>query len=259
MISKIISITPANINEYGLFCQKSRPRSEGYQNKLAWFYRMYAKGLRVRLLLIHKTNKGFRPRGFIEYVPGDYAWRGIRARGWMVIHCIWIIGRAKGKGFGSKLLKYCIRDAKAAGLKGVCIMTSSKGWLPRENLFLKHGFIKADEMDPFAIMARPFSKTIPLPKFVPLKKGPLSGFGRGIVILESHQCPYGPLMRRGIEAAGKKLGVQVRSRLLSGWKEAQARGVHPYGVFCAVYNGRATGYYQGNITAITDLIKSRSR
>ena len=40
--------------------------------------------------------------GFIEYVPGEYAWRGVNAEGYMFIHCIWIAANKHRKqGLGS--------------------------------------------------------------------------------------------------------------------------------------------------------------
>ena len=122
---KIVDINDKNVNEYGLFCLKSRFKEDGCKNKIKWFMKRHKEGLRIKLLLIYEGEKrGFRSRGFIEYIPGECAWRGIEARGWMVIHCIWVVGKNKRQGLGSKLLKECLEDAK--GMNGVAVVTSRK-------------------------------------------------------------------------------------------------------------------------------------
>ena len=71
---KIVNINDKNVNEYGLFCLKSRFKEEGYKNKIRWFVEQYKEGLRIKLLMVYEGKKrGFRSRGFIECVPGDYA------------------------------------------------------------------------------------------------------------------------------------------------------------------------------------------
>lgn len=36
-------------------------------------------------------------RGFIEYLPGEHAWRAVHADGYLFIHCLWVVGKSKGK------------------------------------------------------------------------------------------------------------------------------------------------------------------
>ena len=134
---KIIDISESNIDEYGLLCQKSKKKEKGYQDKLEWIKDRFGDGLKYKLLLVEDREK-LTSRGFIEYIPGEYCWRGVNAVGYMFIHCIWVVGKYKGFGLGSKLLEECLKDAKE--MNGVAVMTAGTTWLPKSKLFINHGF-----------------------------------------------------------------------------------------------------------------------
>jgi len=71
---KIVDVNDKNLDEYSLFCLKSRFKEEGYQSKIGWFMERFKEGLRIKLLMVYEGKKrGFRSRGFIEYIPGKYA------------------------------------------------------------------------------------------------------------------------------------------------------------------------------------------
>ena len=89
---RIVDVNEANIDEYDVFCYKSKKNTDGYRNKIRWVKERFKEGLRLKLLLV-KERKGFTSRGFIEYIPGEHTWRGIDAKGYMVIHCIWVVGK----------------------------------------------------------------------------------------------------------------------------------------------------------------------
>ena len=108
---QIIDVNIGNIDKYGLFCRKSYMKSEGNQNKVKWLKKRLKEGLKYKLLVVQERGKD-TSRGFVEYIPGEYNWRGIDAKGWMVIHCLWVTGQAKQKGSGSKLVQEVIKDAK---------------------------------------------------------------------------------------------------------------------------------------------------
>lgn len=102
----IRSIDAENVDRLGFFCYKSKPKTDGYQNKLTWVKDRLEEGMRIKILY-----DGGRSVGFIEYIPGEHAWRAVEARDYLVIHCLWIVGSGKGKGYGSRLLNECIEDA----------------------------------------------------------------------------------------------------------------------------------------------------
>ena len=107
---EIVDITPENEEQYDLFCKKSKRNEEGYQKKLAWFKERYEEGLRIKILRVNERGK-MTSRGYIEYVPGEYAWRPIIAPEYMFIHCLWVVGKNKKKGYGRRLLDLCIQAA----------------------------------------------------------------------------------------------------------------------------------------------------
>jgi GNAT superfamily N-acetyltransferase len=243
---RIVDINAANIDELDILCLKSKKDSEGYGDKVRWVKDSFKEGLRLKLLLVEerrgrlKERRSFTSRGFIEYIPGEYTWRGIEAKGYMVIHCIWVVGRIKGQGLGSKLLAECLKDAK--GMKGVAVVTTERTWLPRKDLFVKNGFTRADAMPPYLeLYAKRFSENAELPRFKPIPKARLDEYPRGITIFKSDQCPYTAASTRVISETAKEFGIPVRIEHIKDYREAQ-NNVHPYGTFCIMLDGKVLTY-----------------
>jgi ribosomal protein S18 acetylase RimI-like enzyme len=254
---EIVDVTDKNVGEVGLFCQKSKFKEEGYRNKLSWFSEQYKKGLRTKLVGFRNDKKRFVLVGFIEYALGEYAWRGIDAKGWMVIHCLWIIGKHKGQGLGSKLLEECAKDAKKNGLNGAVAMASRTNWLANEKLYLKNGFEKVDEMPPFGLYAKKHKNNVLPPKFYPVSEKRLASYGKGLTILESDQCPYAYKTVTSITRLAEKGKIPVRVEHVRTCEQAQKNGVHPYGTFCVILDGRPISYYPGDITQVRQALKEK--
>ena len=254
---KIVDVNETNLDDYGLLCLKSKKNSEGYKNKLAWIKERFKEGLRLKLLLVNEGPKrGLTSRGFIEYIPGEYAWRGIDAKGYMVIHCIWVVGRNKNKGYGTRLLEECYKDAK--GMKGVAVVTSDNGWLPRNKLFIKNGFEKADAAPPdFELFAKRFSKNVALPRFLPISKERIKSYGTGLTVLESYQCPYSSALVNIYKKIAKEANIPIRVEHISSSKDVQENCVHPYGTFCVLLDGKAISYRPGNPTEVRQALRER--
>jgi len=98
---QIFTIDSSNVEQRGFFCYMSKRKSVGYQQKRGWLEARFAEGLQIKIL--HET--GGRDVAFIEYIPGEHAWRAVQAPGYLVIHCLWVVGRGKRKGYGSRLLQ----------------------------------------------------------------------------------------------------------------------------------------------------------
>jgi len=238
---KIVDLNNANIDEYGTFCLQSKKNTKGYKEKLEWTKERLKEGLHLKLLLVNEgAKRGFRARGFIEYIPSEYAWRGIKADGYMVIHCIWVIGKNKGHGYGTKLLQECLDDAR--GMNGVVVTTSDKTWLPKKDLFVKNGFEKVDSKSPsFELYAKRLSDGAPLPKFNPVPRNRLQKYAEGITIFKSNQCPYADGYANLVTEIAKQAGIPCRIEHIECFKEAQ-NGVDPYGTFYVMLNGKVLGY-----------------
>jgi hypothetical protein len=160
--TKIIDVNQKNIAEYPPACFLN-PKNEGYQIKLKWLKKRFSEGLKIKLLYLEKEKKC---TGFIEYVPGEYAWRAVDTKGYMFIHCMWISpNKNKRKGYGSLLVKECIKDAKREGKYGVAVVTSEGSFMAGKDLFLKNKFESAASVKPsFELMVKTLKKG-PLPKF----------------------------------------------------------------------------------------------
>ena len=92
--SLLIDVKEDNVSATGFFCCMSKRKSQGYRRKLDWLRLRFAEGIKIKML-------GQGQRGFIEYLPGEYAWRPVNADGFMMIHCLWVVGKSKGKKYGS--------------------------------------------------------------------------------------------------------------------------------------------------------------
>ena len=102
----IIEVTSENAAQEGLFCIKN-PKYPGFKLKLDWMKKRMKEGLKLKLL--KKENETL---GFIEYVPGEFAWRPVKAAGYMFIHCIWVYPKKNyNQGYASLLIEDCIKEA----------------------------------------------------------------------------------------------------------------------------------------------------
>lgn len=86
---EILDVAAGNVDQTGFFCFMSKKKSEGYQRKLRWLKERFAEGMSIKMLALPQ-------RGFIEYIPGEHAWRAVHADGYMLIHCLWVVGKSKG-------------------------------------------------------------------------------------------------------------------------------------------------------------------
>ncbi|MHA2203500.1 MAG: N-acetyltransferase family protein [Candidatus Hodarchaeales archaeon] len=255
---QIIDVNKKNLDEYGLFCKQSQKKEVGYQNKIKWIQNRFKEGLRYKILKVKEGNK-IASRGFIEYIPGEYSWRGIDADGFMVIHCIWVVGRHKKKGYASKLLQECISDAKELEMFGVVGMTAEKGgWLPTKKFFEKQAFKKVDEFQPyFGLYVKIFKDNAPTPKFFPISEDKRKEYGEGITILYSHQCPYIPLLIDDVKQFADNNNLDFQVLNLKDSKEAQLNQVHPYGTYCILCKGELLSYKPGMRKETLDLLKAK--
>jgi L-amino acid N-acyltransferase YncA len=232
----IVDVDRSNVEETGFFCYMSKRKSEGYLRKLAWVRARLDEGLRIKLLKLPE-------RGFIEYIPGEKAWRAVRAKGWMVIHCLWVVGKSKGRGLGGLLVDECVKDARKAGLCGVAMVTTEGNWLAGRKLFEKHGFVAVDAAPPaFALLAKPFAPG-PLPSFPKDWAARAARFGTGLTVLRTDQCPYHPdAVAKLMEAAARRK-IKARVVELRTAREVQALSPSPYGAFNIVLDGKLVGYH----------------
>ena len=228
---EIIDVQARNVKETGFFCYMSKRKTEGWRRKLLWLKARFAEGLKIKMLKLPE-------RGFIEYVPGEFAWRAIQAKGYMVIHCLWVVGRSKGKGLASALLEACVEDARRAGMKGVAMLVSEGSYMKWKGFLAQHGFETVDTAPPyFELMARKFGQA-PSPSFTKGREKKARTYGKGLVILRSDQCPYFEDATQVLLATARKKGIPSKVIKLKTAKEVRALAPSPYGVYSVILDGR---------------------
>lgn len=199
--------------------------------KVDWLQKRFAEGLRFFLF----RDKNGKPLGFLEYVPGEHAWRPVDAKGWLFVHCLWVYptGQAVG-GLGSRLIQACVEEARRARARGVAAMVSEGPWMAGKQVFLKNGFVELAESDRFQLVAYRL-KNGPAPRFLDIgaKRAP----HRGLHIVYAAQCPYLPKSVNDLSAMANEHGLDVKVTVLTSAREAQNAPSY-YGVFNLLWNGR---------------------
>ena len=244
---EIVTVDAGNVDRLGFFCYMSKPKAPGYRQKRDWLAPRFAEGLRIKML--HET--GGRTVGFIEYIPGEYAWRAVNAAGYMVIHCLWVVGQGKGKGHGTRLLQACLADARAEGRRGVVMVASDGVWLAGRQLFLKNGFEQVDAAPPaFRLLVHSFDSSqderisaAPAPAFPTDWEARQARFGAGLTVIRTAQCPYIENATAEVMQFAAERGIPARAVELASAQEVQAQSPSPYGAFGIVRDGRLFSYH----------------
>ncbi len=232
---QILDITPENVDELGFFCYMSKRKSEGYRRKLAWVKQQFENGLRIKMLA--KPD-----RGFIEYIPGEHAWRAVNASGYMLIHCLWVVGKSKKQGYAKALLEACIEDARASGMHGVAMVTSEGNWLLSKKFLALQGLECVDEAEPsFSLMVKRFDDA-ELPSFPTDWAERAAKYGNGLTVIRTGQCPYIPDAAATAASCAEQVGVPCNELEYDSPKEAQAASPTPYGTFGMVKDGTVLSY-----------------
>jgi GNAT superfamily N-acetyltransferase len=223
-------VGPENLPECGIGCL-TNPKHQGFRPKVEWLQERFAEGLRFFLL---RDGAG-RPLGFLEYVPGERAWRPVDARGWLFVHCLWVYPRGqKVRGLGSRLIQACIEEARRERAVGVAAMVSDGPWMAGKEVFLRNGFRSIDESDRFTLVAHRL-RAGPDPRFRDLRAN-LARF-RGLHLVYCAQCPMLPKSAADLSEVAAEHGVDLKITVLRSAREAQ-RAPSYYGVFNLLWNGR---------------------
>lgn len=235
MENRIITLNKENYTKEGFGCVQNI-KHEGFKAKAKWFDQRFDEGMIIKLMKSGKTTLGF-----IEYIPGEYAWRPVSANGYMFIHCIWMYKKdLQGKGYAGQLIRECITDAEKAGMKGVAVLTSDSSWIADKRVFLKNGFIEVEKLDKYELLVYKIKDT-ENPAIIDWKEN-LAGLN-GLNLIFSNQCPYTVKAAIDLSKVAFDEGVELNVIELKSAKEVQ-NGYTGYGNFGIVYNGNLiTDYY----------------
>jgi hypothetical protein len=224
------NVGPENLSECGIGCLTST-RHVGFQPKVEWLRRRFGEGLRFLLF----RDAARRPLGFLEYVPGEYAWRPVDAGGWLFVHCLWVYARGqKVGGLGSRLIQACIEEARQKRAIGVAAMVSAGPWMAGREIFLKNGFRCIDEADRFQLVVHPL-RDGPAPRFRDIRNTVAKL--RGLHLVYCAQCPMLPKSVKDLSDMAAEHGLELKVRVLRTAREAQNAPSY-YGVFNLIWNGR---------------------
>lgn len=210
-----IRVTKENIEKEHICCAMSGKQSLA---KKEWLKQRFDEGL-----VFYRSRE--RGKCFIEYIPAENAWVPIEANGYLYIDCLWIAGAMKGHGYSNDLLNECIRDAKAQGRKGVCILSAEgkkREFLSDPKYLAYKGFTAADISDcGISLMYLPLSPNAEPPRFKECARHPQAAED-GFVLYYTDQCPFTYYWVPRVQEAARAHGVPLKSIHITDRETAQS-------------------------------------
>ena len=198
-----LRITKDNIDGEHICCAMSGKQSLA---KKEWLRQRFDEGL-----VFYRSEE--RGKCFIEYIPAENAWVPIDAEGYLYIDCLWIAGAMKGHGYSNDLLDECIRDGRAQGRKGLCILSSEKRkreFLSDPRYLAYKGFSVADTSDAgITLMYLPLEPQAEPPRFKDCAKHPHAQ-GDGFVLYYTDQCPFTYYWVPRVEEAAREHHIPLK-------------------------------------------------
>jgi len=250
---EIIDTHAGNIQKFGVCGYKDVKRA-GYPEKLAWLNERFKEGLKMKTLYSQKDGT----QGMIEYIPGEYCWRPVEAKGYMFVHCIFCGFKSiyKNKGYGSLLLEECLKDTQKGEMHGVAVVTRKGPFMAGKELFVKHGFEAVDTAPPdFELLVKKFDGKAPTPKFKDNLDEQAIGYGKGLFVIRAYQCPYTVKNVNDIKAISEKeFGIEPEIIDLKNCREAQ-NSPCAFGSFCIIFNGKVVAHHPISGTRFANIMK----
>jgi len=245
----IIDVNEESLSQYPPTCFLN-PKNVGYQIKAEWLKERFSEGLKIKALYFENDMKC---HGFIEYVPGEHAWRAVEAKDYLVIHCVWVTpNNFKNRGYGSLLVEECVKDAEKQGKAGVAVIASEGPFMANKELFIKNGFKEVQASGVFTLLVKQL-RTAEEPRFKDCKKN-LSSC-EGLKIVYSNQCPWVARFISELPETIKGKGLKVDVVELKTAEQAQdAPSI--YAVFNLVNDGQLLAdHYISNTRFLNILSK----
>ncbi|MFC2123458.1 GNAT family N-acetyltransferase [Bacteroidota bacterium] len=241
---ELIDITLENIDVHGLGCLKNM-KHPGFGRKKKWIENQLGSGFGMKIL--KKENKTI---GFVEYIDGEFAWRGVKAAGYLFIHCIWVYKKENLlKGYGSHLVEASIQEAEQSGKHGVAVLCSDGSWIADKRVFLKNGFKKVDEYGKFELLVKNFGNH-PQPTIIKQK----NMTHNGLKLTFAMQCPFFAKNVTEIQEVAKQENVSLEVKEITSPREAQ-NALSSYGVFTLTNNGRLLADYYTSKARFNNILK----
>ncbi len=225
-----VSLTPANVEREHICCAiVGQQHQEGVDRKKAFLSARFGSGLVFRKLDV-------RGKVFIEYAPAEAAWRPVEAPNYLVIHCLWVSGRYKGRGLGRELLAHCVDGVGER--HGVVAVSGRKPYLTDTRFYLHQGFELVEQTDTgFDLVCYRTRDDAPPPRLRENARRGTVPQDEGVHFEYAYQCPFVPDCVTTMSGVARELGLTVSSRELAAAAEAQ-EAASPFGTFGAFLHGR---------------------
>lgn len=245
----LVQIDKDNYKQHTQFICYINPKNASYHLKVDWFLQRLEEGLTIRLLYPEGEKK---PQGFIEYVPGEYAWRGVSAAGYMLIHCIWIYSNAwKNRGIGTALLQECCQDATAKGMNGVAVLSGADSFLAKPTIFTKNGFAEVETAATGHVLLAKQLKSGALPRLNDWQSELMKYQGWHIVY--TRQCPWVARFVSELDDFLKEKGVALTITELTTPAQAQ-HAPSPYATFNLIHDGKLLADHYISMTRFGNIL-----
>lgn len=242
----IIEVTENNAEEEGLFCIKN-PKYPGFRLKLNWLTKRIKEGLKLKLLKVNDSTAGF-----IEYVPGKFAWRPVKADDYLFVHCMWVFPTKNlGKGYGSILVRHCLEDAKKQGFSGVAVLVSEGSWMAGKPVYQKNGFEQVSSKGRFDLLVHKFAEAKD-PEIIDWENRPDKY--QGLNLIYANQCPLFIKSVEEMRQTAKKHGLELRVTILDSAVQAQ-QAPSGFGVYSLVYDGRLLADHYISNTRFENILR----
>ncbi|MBN2030586.1 GNAT family N-acetyltransferase [bacterium] len=243
----IVEVTADNIAEHPQAICFINPKHPLYHKKADWLKKQFKNGLKIKLLYIKNEKRAI---GFIEYVPGEYCWRSVDAKGYMFIHCLWTNGKKyQHQGLGSLLIQEAEKDAR--NMLGVAVVTSDESFMANKKIFLKSGYTLMSESGKEQLMVKLFKKG-PIPH-INDSKSELKKY-KGLTIVYSKQCPWVARFIEEVKPILKEKKMNPTVIKLKTPDEAQ-NSPSLYGVFNLIKDGRLLADRYISTTRFLNILK----
>lgn len=222
---EVIPLSPEKYADLGLGCLRGK-KHPGYEPRRQWLLQQQNNGL-----LLYELMVNHQPTGFIEALPAEHSWRAVDAPGYLVIQCLYVLGKEyHSRGYAGQLIQTCISQARQKGMAGVAALSADCSMTPRRDIFLKYGFRSCDEHAGYELMAYPFSAGTPLPHFT---KQPADAYHE-LTLRYSAQCPMQTKAAIDIAAFCKENDIDIHLSEVTTAEQAH-RTPCPLGTFALLY------------------------
>ncbi len=228
--AEFVHLTAANVEREHICCAiAGKEHQEGVDRKKSFLLSAFGRDLVFRKFDV-------RGKVFVEYAPAEAAWRPVLAPGYLVIHCLWVSGRYKGRQLGRELLQHCIDQA--GEYRGVVAVSGSSPYLTDTRFYLHHGFEAVERTETgFDLVCFKATEDAPLPRFAENARRGIVPEDDGVHFEYAFQCPFVPDCLRKMSAAAREFDLPVSTRELTS-VECVRSAASPFGTFGVFLHGR---------------------